>query len=129
MPTEAIKELITNLNDAWRTGRFDDLAALFHQNAVIIAPNGSVLAQGRDACVQGYREYALLARTQTFEMHEPVVLVHDTTAVAQYHFHIRYERGGETHEESGGEQLVFVHEDGAWRIIWRGVLPAGGHQH
>ena len=41
------------------------------------------------------------------------------TAVASYRLRVRYEHGGQEHDETGGELMVFARQEDGWRSTRR----------
>jgi uncharacterized protein (TIGR02246 family) len=115
----SIWESILAANRAWRSGRPEAVASLFHRDVVMEAPDGRVLHRGRDAMVQGFVEYSRAVDTLHFRETDHAVHVVGDTAIVSYGFDVIYEIGGERNEEVGRERLVFVLDEGRWLAVWR----------
>jgi len=123
---EQIWQAIEAANAAWLSGSPDDVAPLFHDDVVMAAPDGRPFQQGSEALVQSYVDYCREVTTRGFEVSDRTVRVFGDTAVASYRFRVRYEHGGQEHDETGGELLVFARQEVGWRAVWRMQLPADG---
>ena len=116
-----IWDLIRRSNRAWLAGAAHEVASLFDEQAVVIAPGLKDRLLGREAIVRSYEEYVHHARTHAFEELEHFIDVFGDTAVATYRFTVRYTLNGEEEErdETGQETLVLRHGPGGWKVIWR----------
>ncbi len=121
---DALVALIQEANDAWRAGRPEAVASLFHEDAVLASPTGDVIARGRDAIVQSYVDFCRVARTIAFEASGFDVHAVGDTAIVRYTFDVTYEMEGVTSVERGHEILTFVGEGDSWRAMWRIQLPS-----
>jgi uncharacterized protein (TIGR02246 family) len=116
-----IWELIRRSNRAWVAGAAHEVASLFDEEAVVVAPGLQGRVQGRDAIVRSYEEYVHQAHTRSFEELEHQIDVFADLAVAAYRFTVRYTLNSEDGErdETGLETLVFRRGVGGWKVIWR----------
>jgi ketosteroid isomerase-like protein len=116
-------EVVTAVNQAWRDGRFEELGSLFHPDAVIVGPDLTPVARGRDACVQSYAEFSAAATVHEFD--ETWVRLHEygNAAVVGYEYRIRYEFKDGAYDERGREVILLVRRDETWQVAWRLVLP------
>lgn len=116
--------MVTAINDAWLTGRFDDLGAHFDDDIVMVTPDGAARVTGRADGVQTFVEFAERVTVERFEAFEVDVDAWDDTAIAAYDFDILYEMGGQRFDESGRDVWVFRRSVDGWRARWRTQLPA-----
>lgn len=121
-----IWQAIEAANAAWLGGRPLEVAPLFHDEAVMATPDGRPFRLGIAAVVQSYEDYCRQATTHGFDVTDRAIHVFGGTAVVSYRFRVRYEHGGEEHDETGGELMVFARQEEGWRAVWRMQLPAGG---
>lgn len=112
--------LVRESNRAWISGSTKELAGLFDERAVVIAPALQGRVEGRDAIVASYASYNLHARTHSFEEMEHQIDLFGDTAVVTYRFHVRYELLSDSivQEETAQEVLVLRKTD-RWRVLWR----------
>ncbi len=106
-------------NRAWREGRPQDVASLFHRDVVVEAPDGRLLSRGREAMVKSFVDYTQAVDTLHFRETDHAIHVAGGTAVVSYGFEVIYELEGERHDEVGRERLVFTLDDGRWSAVWR----------
>jgi uncharacterized protein (TIGR02246 family) len=120
-----IWELVRRGNRAWTAGAAHEVANLFDESAVVVAPGLQGRVQGRDAIVRSYADYVHHARTHSFEELEHSVDVFGDLAVVTYRFAIRYTLNGEDaeHDETGQEVLVLRRGPSGWKAIWRTQMP------
>jgi ketosteroid isomerase-like protein len=116
-----IVETIERINDAWRTGRVDDLRALFDPGMVIVGPGYEPLARGADACVASYRDF--LRASVVHDYQQSAVTVHEAgpVAVATSTWEMEYEQGGRRSHERGTDLFVLRQAGVGWLAVWRAV--------
>jgi Domain of unknown function (DUF4440) len=119
---QEVWQIVTAMNRAWVTGSPELVAGFLHDHATILGPGLTVMAEGKTACAQSYRDFVGRAHIQHFAEHSPFVRVSFPTAVAAYRYDIRYTMEGVGYEEKGQDLLVCVHEDGRWQVFCREVL-------
>ena len=119
-----IAAIVGQINDAWRAGRVDELAAYFHPAMVIVGPGYEVLARGADDCVASYRDF--LGASVVHQYQESKLLVHETdgVAVATYEWEMEYEQNGKRSRERGTDLFVFQKQGNGWQAVWRAVTFA-----
>lgn len=116
-----VAEAIARINDAWRTGRVEDLRAVFDPGIVIVGPRYEVLARGADACIASYRDF--LRASVVHHYRESAVSIHEAgpVAVATFAWEMEYEQGGRRSRETGTDLFVLRREGEAWQAVWRAV--------
>ena len=116
-----IWEMVRRSNRAWMAGAVHEVANLFADDAVVVAPGLLTRAEGRDAIVRSFEDYVHHARTHGFEELEHSVDVFGDIATVTYRFSIRYSLDSEEgeREETGQEVLVFRRTPQGWKVIWR----------
>jgi uncharacterized protein (TIGR02246 family) len=118
---EDVRQVVERINDAWRSGRPDGLAAYFHPDIVIVGPDYQEMGRGREACVASYRDFLGSAVVRAYRESGLVVRQWGTTAVATYGWEMDYEQGGQLHREAGTDLFVFARQGDAWLAVWRAV--------
>ena len=85
---------IARINDAWRTGRVDELRPLFDPDMVIVGPKYEVMARGAEACIASYRDF--LRASIIHQYKESTVSIHEagSVAVATFAWEMEYEQSG-----------------------------------
>jgi hypothetical protein len=121
---EAIRQLLKRINQAWVKGRLEELNECFDEEMVIVGPDFQTLGRGREACVRSYQEFIAAAVVHEYNEREPTIDVWANTAIAAYGWEIAYELNGQLSRESGQDLFVFARENGAWRAVWRAMLPS-----
>ena len=120
---EEIARIIRSINEAWTSGRPEELDRYFHEDMVIAQPGLGIRGEGRKACVDSYSEFARMAAINGLRESDHIVLVWGDTAVASYRFEIEYEVEGRIRRDAGFDLFVFARKDGAWLAVWRTILP------
>jgi uncharacterized protein (TIGR02246 family) len=118
-------EAVQKINRAWRTGEISDVGELFHPDAVIVHPGFEGRTEGREACLQSYRDFAAQATVRRLDEYDPQVDVTGDTAVISYGFQIDYEMDGETYADAGRDVFVLTRAGGRWQAIWRTLVMDG----
>lgn len=109
------------INQAWLAGRWDDLAMLLDQHVVATSPNPGERAEGREACIASYQDFASQASIGWFEDRDWQVDLNGDVAVASYWFELSYEMRGEMHSEAGREIWVMRRDAVGWTGFWRTI--------
>jgi hypothetical protein len=122
--SEAIRRLLQRINAAWREGRVEELYDCFHEKISVAPPGFQTRVEGREPCVQSYRDFLSQAVVKEYTESEPVVDVWENTAVATYRWEMTWEMGGQTYRESGHDLFVFSREAGRWWAVWRTIVPS-----
>lgn len=119
---QAPQDVIRRLNEAWRAGRPDDLAAFFHQEAVIVDGSHRIVAEGRQACVESYRAFISSATIEAYQEGAPEVRLLGPAALVSYPFEITYRTGGQSYHESGSDAFLLVRQAAGWTVAWRQLI-------
>jgi len=117
--TEAIRQVIQQINESWLAKRYDEIGSFLVSDAVIALPGSTERVLGRDAYVRSYREYDDAAKTHEFRAETPQIDLIGDVAVAVCPFFIDYELQGKRYREGGKDLLVFRRFNDEWRVVWR----------
>src|SRR5438067_10899183 len=79
-----IWDLVRRSNRAWVAGAAHEVANLFDEAAVVIAPALEGRVEGREAIVRSYEQYGYHARTHSFEERGPPTDVCGDVAAVTY---------------------------------------------
>jgi hypothetical protein len=118
----SVRALIGRINAAWREKEFAGLEECFHPDALIMGPGYRVMARGRTACVDSYREFANDAGVLEYSEADHAVYVWDTVAVSTCSWTITYERGGNRSTEVGTDQFVCAFVADQWLVVSRAIM-------
>jgi ketosteroid isomerase-like protein len=116
-----IREIVSAMNNAWTTGRYEEIAPHVADHVVMAPPGDDSRVLGRDAYVASFRQFAEIAAVKAFVPATPRVDVIGNTAVAVCPFEIAYDMEGESYREKGIDLLVFARPLGQWKVVWRTV--------
>ncbi|CAM2065631.1 Nuclear transport factor 2 family protein [Sulfidibacter corallicola] len=112
---------LDQLNRAWVEGRPDEMKPILHEQMVVTGPQFQVLAQGREHCLQGYRDFCNSARVLDFEVFDRDVRAFGEAVMVTYRFVVTWSREDVRHVDRGHEAFLFVHRDDEWFAAWRNV--------
>lgn len=116
----AVAAAYARLSAAWRNARYDELAAALDEHVVMALPGFAGRVEGRDALVQGYRDFMQRATLTHYDEGPPDVDVWGDTAVVTCRWEMRWLDGGEENRAAGHEAFVFRRTAGGeWRAVWR----------
>ena len=118
-----IENILKNINNAWLNGSYDDLTKYFHEEMEIIAPGFKESTKGREACIDSFREFSDAADSIDIDISDYKIKVWGATAVASYHFEIRYQMERSSYDESGRDLYVFSRDNDRWLAVWRTMIP------
>jgi len=119
---QAVWEVIRKINAAWVSGQPEAIAPYFHENIIIVAPNGKDRVTGREACVQTYADFCARANILKFTETEESIDVIAHTAIAKYDFEIIYEMNGKQFHGKGRDLFILQNLGSGWQAIWRLIL-------
>lgn len=118
-----IREILRAISEAWRNGDIEKLGKYFDDDMVITHPGFSKTEDGRDVCVDSYKQFINRVMIRKYEEDDHHVHVWGDTAVAHYHYKMEYAVGGDDVFESGHDLLVFVKRGENWVAVWRTMVP------
>ena len=117
-------DLVRAINAAWIEGRAaEELPELFTENAAIVGPDLSRLAEGRAACVQSYVLFAKATALKEFEEFDHRLDTFGSAAVVDYGYRAVYELDGGEVTAYGRDLVLAVKTDDGWRAAWRMARP------
>ena len=124
---QQIAALVQRINDAWLKGPAEDIAATlndcFDDRMLIKGPGMVTLSEGKQASIRSYTEFLQQAKVRDCTLANPEVHVVGDAAVATYGWTMTYELNRQEYTESGFDVFAFSRIDGAWKAIWRALLP------
>jgi hypothetical protein len=117
-------ELVEAINQAWTEGRAAEaLRGMFTEEAVIVGPDLTRLAEGRDACVERYVRFAAEIALHEFAEFDHRVDTFGAAAVVDYAYRAVYEREGEELTDFGRDVIMAVDTGSGWQAAWRMARP------
>ena len=119
---QQVWQVIRAINDAWLKGHAEDLIDYFHDDMVIVTPDGKEQGKGKVACVQSYKGFSSMAITKEFKEKDPSIQVYGNTAIAGYTFEMTYEMNGKSFDDVGRDIFVLIREEGKWLAVWRTII-------
>ena len=119
--------VIKMLSLAWREKQFDCLDPLFAETVVFQDLAGHRLAEGKQACIESFRDFMGIAKVVAYDEEEPDLIPFAGFVLANYGWRIDYEMNGANFHDEGRDWLALEKQNGAWRISWRlsHTLPPG----
>jgi hypothetical protein len=116
-----VGNVLSQINDAWRTGNPDLLADYFHPEMVIVGPCYQELGKGREACVASYRDFLIGSVVKEYRESNLVIKEWGATAVATYNWEMEFEQDGLLQSEAGADLFVFDRQGEKWLAVWRAI--------
>jgi ketosteroid isomerase-like protein len=116
--------VIRRLVSAWRIGNADELTTLLHPDVVFVQPHFGGRTDGREACVDGFRDFTSQAKINKYGDTDHAIDVFGPLAMVSFRYELAWEMEGEHHRETGHDLLLLVREEDRWQIVWRTQVPA-----
>ena len=117
-----VTNVLRQINQAWLTGRFDELESHVHPDFVLVHPGFAERNAGCDDFIEGHREFHNSATVHEFQESEHQVDVVGNTAVATFRFEMVYQRLGERYRSTGRDLWVLHLQGDEWLAVWRTIL-------
>jgi len=129
LPSEAASaaDAMRHINQAWQTGRLDELAPMLHREIVMAPPGFDGRAQGREAILAGFRDYCENATTLEFHEHDLQSDVIGDVAIVTFRYDMVYEREGARSRAGGRDLWVLQKHAGTWLAVWRTIFDMEEH--
>jgi hypothetical protein len=118
----AVAEEMRLINNAWLSGRVDDMEASLHPDIVMALPGVAGRVQGRDALLAGFRDFCDNAKVHEFHDRETHIDVAGRTAVVTIQYEMIYERSGTRYRAIGRDLWVFERHGDSCLAAWRTML-------
>ena len=120
---QEIWQIIQAINDAWLKGQAEDLIDYFHDDMVIVTPDGKEQGRGKVVCVESYKGFSSMAIIKDFTNRDTAVEVYGNTAIASYTFEMTYEMNNQSFNDIGRDIYVLNRKAGKWLTVWRTIFP------
>jgi len=122
-PVESeLQEVISAINQAWRTSRPSALKRYLHPDIVMKMPGFAGEVAGRDALISGFEDFCVNARVLEYAETDQQINVIGTCAVVSFHFEMLYEREAYRERSKGRDLWVFQRLSDRWLAVWRTML-------
>ena len=118
---DRIKHIIRIINDAWYHQDYQVMEGLFSDSVIFRSPDFKHQIQGKEVCIQTFRDFMNKAIVSKFEIDNISVNFLERTALATYQFIIEYEMNNKFIKESGTDIIVFEETEGNWLLSWRAM--------
>lgn len=102
---------------------FENLADLFHPSTVLALPRFARFVEGRDACLELYRDSCSQMRFRRMEADQERIDLFGPIAVASFRYLCDWEFQGKRIRDIGHEVLAFVRSEDRWQVAWRSIIP------
>jgi len=119
---ESVTTVMRQINQAWLEGHVDDMAEWIHPEIVMIFPGFTGQSKGRDAFLDGFRDFVRQATIHEFREVDLQADVVGDTAVAHFGYEMVYELSGERYRATGRDLWVFQRQGRAWLAVWRAMV-------
>lgn len=113
---------ISEINQAWRTGRVLDMTPYLHPDIVMKFPKFSGEIAGRDKLIAGFSEFCTNARVIEFSESDQQIDVVGNSGVVSFQFDMLYERPKYRERSKGRDLWVFQRESDRWVAVWRTMV-------
>ena len=120
--TSTVAAAMRAINQAWLSGRVDDLAPAVHPEIVMVLPGFAGRVRGREPLLAGFRDFVQNASTEDFRELEQQIDVVGATAVVTCTYEMVYARAGERYRATGRDIWVFQRDDARWIAVWRTMM-------
>ncbi len=117
-----VRETLSAINKAWRTGRPSDMSAHLHPDIVMKFPGFSGEVAGREKFLSGFVEFCENARVIEYSETDEQITVVGDCAVASFRFDMLYERSAYRERSRGRDLWVFQRVSNKWLAVWRTMM-------
>jgi general stress protein 26/ketosteroid isomerase-like protein len=119
-----IASSVKRIDETCMQGRgFDGLANLFHEDMVMVHPQFSARAAGRDACIKCYEDACSQMKFHKLDTSEQQIEIFGDAAVVSHKYDCVWDYRGKTFTDDGHEIFVFVRDGAGWKVAWRTLIP------
>ena len=114
---EQIKNTLTEMWNAIEKGDIDRYAKYIHPDFSQFGETDPVLREGKEAEVNGIREWLKVAKDVQTEMHEPIITIKENVAWITYYWSDKGLSEGTEFSSRGKSTRIFVKENDNWLCI------------
>ncbi|MBI1939873.1 MAG: nuclear transport factor 2 family protein [Acidobacteria bacterium] len=106
--------------DAWEAAKnkqMDAFADYFTEDASMFGEGQAYRVRGKADLMRGLEAWINQNDLRSYQLLDPQVQVVDNTALVTYYFSVAGTRAGKDFSESGKVSMVYVKQDGKWRVL------------
>jgi len=119
---DAIHRALAAINNAWRNGRPESMSVYLHPGIVMKTPGFSGETAGREAFIEGFRQFAANARVLEYSESDEQIDVIGACAVITYEFEMIYETAEYRARSTGRDFWIFEKQGNKWLAVWRTMM-------
>ena len=118
-----VAKSLRSINHTWLRGEVQEIARFLHPDIVMVFPGFSGRWQGRDAFLDGFKDFVSNAKVLEYRETDEQIDVVGATATITNCYQMRYARGGAEYRATGRDFWVFQRQGaGGWLAVWRTML-------
>ena len=128
---EIMKELeqfIHNLNETWRSARYENLYEYFHENVVMLPPGTNQPIEGIEQMVESYRQFGSFGTIHEFDITDLKFYHYGSVAMCHMQFKVDYEIETGRFQESGLEIYAIDSSGPKPIIVWRSQVTLNANE-
>lgn len=111
--------LISEMNQAWLDGRFDELSRYFTPDVIMLLPGSKQTIQGVENMINSYKAFTQNATVHQFKIENLTLFEHEGFDIVHGEFDVEYEFNGKKAQGKFLEIYVVAHVRGQLKIAWR----------
>lgn len=115
-------EAMRRINRTWLTGDVEALVPLVHSDVVMVFPDFTGRIQGREAFLDGFRDFCQNTKIVDFRERNLEADVAGDTAAVTFQYDMVYERDAKQYRANGRDLWVFQKQANLWIVVWRAML-------
>lgn len=121
-----VDRFVRALNQTWVERRYDDLAAFFDDDVVLLMAGTGTTVVGVAAMVDSYRQFGAIGTVHNFEIESVELHPSGPVVIAHLRFEIDYSIASGRYRERGLEVYAVDVSGDAPRVAWRHQVPIEG---
>ena len=117
-----VHNTLSAINDAWRSGRPEEMKNYLHPNIVMKLPGFSQDIIGSKILIESFKEFCTNAKVLEYSESDEQINVIGNCAIASFKFEMIYEREKYRDKSTGRDFWIFERQEKNWIAIWRTML-------
>jgi ketosteroid isomerase-like protein len=114
---DAVLKVERNAWEAAKNKQMDAFTDYFAEDASMFGEGQAYRVRGKPDLMRGLEAWISQNDLRSYQMLEPQVQVEGNTALLTYYFSVAGTRAGKDFSESGKVTMVYVKQDGKWRVL------------